>query len=224
MALKAAYSFDAGNATDDSASGHNGTLQNSPTFPSGHTNSGLGLVSASFQYVEVADHADFTLSTWTIMAWIKLTTNQVCSFVPKPNQWWFGTDGTQITHGVYKSGGGTVSVGSGSVQLPATQTWFHVACRYDGTYLDILYNGSVAPDSHANVGSITMADTGDAVRIGSWNGSSEWLDGVMDDVRIFDNALTDGEVSTYMNTPVTSGGGGGGSPSSSRNVLLLGVG
>lgn len=203
----AAYSFDASDATDDSGNGHNGSLILSPTFPTGHTNSGVGFDGTSGQYVEIADHADFTFTNaWTVMTWVKFNSLLNASIVPKQDQWWFGYDTTtgKFTHGFYLSGGGTSSTLSDSA--PNTGQWYHAAARYDGSTLDIVLDGT--PASSPTLITNTMIDSANPVRFGSWNGSSEFLDGVVDDVRIFNSFLTTAEVTTYMNTPVAPAAGG----------------
>ena len=177
MTLVASYSFDSGAAADVTGRGHDGTLVNSPTFPTGHIGLGLQCVSASSQYVEVADHADFTLGTlWTVMCWVKPTTlpAAACELVCKKNQWWFSYDDTN---------------------------WQHVAGRYDGSNLQVVRNG--AQVNTATPGSFTMIDNTELVRMGSWDGVIEFLNGALDDVRVFNEYLTDAQITAQMATSPT---------------------
>lgn len=220
MTLVAAYSFDTGAVVDNSGRGHSGTLFNSPTFPAGHTNLGIEFDSASSEYVEIDDHADFALGTsWTIMAWVKITSiGAANSMVSKPNQWWFSFDAAAWYHGVYKSGGGTASINS--LLAPGAGVWTHVAGRYNGTNMQIVLNGT--EDNSGGEAGVTMDDTADKVRLGTWDGASEFLDGIIDDVRIYQSEyLNDAAITVLMNTPVTSGAA---SAADNPPVGILGVG
>lgn len=202
MALVAAYSFDTGAVVDDSGRNHPGTLFNSPTFPTGYTRRGLGCASASSQYVEVTDHADFTFSTeWTFMCWVKLTTLSAggMEFVCKQNQWWFSADNVSYYHGFYKAAGGTVSIAS--LASSAAGVWVHLAGRKtSSTGPQIVINGTQNNGSVDTSG--TMIDNANNVRMGSWDGGSEFLNGTLDDVRLYDEYLNDAQITALMNQPI----------------------
>lgn len=205
MTLVAAYSFDTGAVVDDSGRGHPGTLFNSPTFPAGHTSLGLKCLASSTQYVEVADHADFTFtSTWTVMCWVKPTSLVVGELVCKRNQWWFSMDTAgKVQHGFYFSGGGNAA-GVQSTNAMTAGNWYHWAARFDGTQYDVVFNG-VQDTGLTDASGKTMADTTDPVRMGSWDGASEFLDATIDDVRIYNEWLSDAQITSLMNTPVSTG-------------------
>jgi Concanavalin A-like lectin/glucanases superfamily len=203
MSLIAAYSFDNSTVADVTGRGHNGSLFNSPSFVTGHTSLGLDFESSLSQYVTVPDHVDFNLgNVWTVMCWANFESFPAggSELVCKANQWWFSTTAAaHVQGGIYKAAGGTQNVigttvvGSGS--------WQHVAFRSNGTNLHIVLNGTQDGDS-GDVSPYTMIDTTDLVRMGSWDGATEFLDGILDDVRIFDTYLDDTTVTSYMNTPV----------------------
>lgn len=196
--LVAAYSFDNGAVVDVTGRGHDGTLFNTPTFPAGRNGLGIEFDSASSEYAQVADHADFTLgSAWTIMCWVNPTTVPASELVCKQNQWWFSIDGG-FNHGFYKSGGGTASVLG--LTAVTTGTWQHAACRYDGMNLQVVRNG--VQNNTSAVGAFTMIDNTNPVRMGTWEGSTEFLDGILDDIRIYNEYLSDAQITALMNTPV----------------------
>lgn len=207
MTLVAAYSFDGSDVADVTGRGHPGTLFNTPTFPAGRTNIGIQFASASSQYVEVADHADFTLgSAWTVMCWFKPTTLVVGELVCKQGQWWFSSDAAgKVAHGFYYSVGGNTS-GIISTSAMSTGNWYHWAVRYNGTDYSIVFNG--VQDTWSNDGGTasgkTMMDNANPVRMGSWDGATELQNGVLDDVRIYNEYLDDAAVSQLMNMPVGS--------------------
>src|SRR5207245_7665367 len=82
---------------------------------------------------------------------------------------------------------------------PALNSWTHVAATYDGATLRIYANG-VLQASKAVSGAITTS-TG-ALRIGGDSVWGEWFAGLIDDVRVYNRALTATELQTDMNTPV----------------------
>lgn len=215
MTLVAAYSFDSGAVADVTGRGHDGTLFNAPTFPSGHTNLGLQCLSASNQFVEIADHADFTLGTaWTVMCWVNLYSVSALGteFVCKQNQWWFSCDNVNFYHGFYKSIGGTKSITSLTSSSTLVGAWNHLAGRYDGSLLSLVLNG--VQNNVATPESFTMIDNGNPVRMGTWDGSgAELLNGVLDDVRIYNEWLSDAQITELLNTPV------GGYQQSSRDPI-----
>jgi hypothetical protein len=71
--------------------------------------------------------------------------------------------------------------------------WCHIACSYDGTTLRCYLNGE-ATDS-TPMGAITSSQT--PVLIGSDGWGSDWI-GTIDDVRIYDHALSVSEIMNAM--------------------------
>lgn len=184
---------------DVTGRGHDGSLVNSPTFPEGHTRLGIEFDSASSESVTIPDDPDFTfVAAWTFMCWVNPTTVPASELVCKQDQWWFSIDGG-FNHGFYKSTGGTASVMG--LTPAATGTWQHVACRYDGTNLQVVLNGT--QNNTSAVGAFEMIDNTNPVRMGTWEGSTEFLDGILDDVRIYNEYLNDAAITTLMDTPVT---------------------
>ena len=87
---------------------------------------------------------------------------------------------------------------AGTAALPL-QTWSHLTATYDGTTLRLYRNG-VQIGSRAQTGSMRV--TTGALRLGGNALWGEYFHGVMDDVRIYNRALTPAEIQTDMNTPV----------------------
>jgi glucose/arabinose dehydrogenase/PKD repeat protein len=91
--------------------------------------------------------------------------------------------------------------GTGALPL---NTWTHLAATYDGTTLRMFVNGAQA-GSRAVSGAM-VTSTG-ALRVGGNSLWGEYFAGRIDEVRIYNRALTAAEVQADMNTPV------GGAPS-----------
>ena len=87
---------------------------------------------------------------------------------------------------------------AGTSQLPLN-TWTHVAATYDNTTLRLYVNG-VQAGSRAVTGAL-LTSTG-ALRIGGNSVWGEFFAGRIDEVRIYNRALSPGEIQTDMNTPL----------------------
>jgi hypothetical protein len=85
----------------------------------------------------------------------------------------------------------------------ATATWTHLAATYDGTTSRMFVNGTQVA-TRAVSGPI-MTSTG-VLSIGGNGSWGEWFAGMIDEVRVYNRALTAGEVTSDMTTPVTCAG------------------
>jgi serine protease len=83
----------------------------------------------------------------------------------------------------------------------AVGTTYHVVGTYDGTTQRLYVNGAQVA-SAALTGAIT-ANTNNFY-IGSWNGSSEFFKGTIDEVAVYPTALTAARVSNHYTTGITS--------------------
>jgi hypothetical protein len=87
---------------------------------------------------------------------------------------------------------------TGSAMVPVN-TWTHLAATYDGTTLRLYVNGTQV-GTQAVSGALVVS-TG-VLRIGGNNLWGEFFQGRIDEVRIYNRALTAGEIATDMNAPV----------------------
>ena len=82
-------------------------------------------------------------------------------------------------------------------------TWTHLATTYDGANLRYYVNG-VLVGTTAGTGTINAANG--ALRIGGNNsaplGQGEWFKGLIDEVRIYNRALTAAEITGDMTAPI----------------------
>jgi Concanavalin A-like lectin/glucanases superfamily len=81
-----------------------------------------------------------------------------------------------------------------------TATWTHLAVTYDSTTLRLYMNGALISSS-PSAGAITNAANG-ALRIGGNSLWGEYFNGTIDDVRVYNRALSAGELTTDMNVGV----------------------
>ncbi|MHC4338267.1 MAG: LamG domain-containing protein, partial [Planctomycetota bacterium] len=81
-----------------------------------------------------------------------------------------------------------------SSELPVN-SWIHIAGTYDGNELTLYVNGRVAANSVHPLGGNLVADANDGLVIaGRWGDSGGSFTGTIDDVRIYDYALSGGEI------------------------------
>ncbi|AZA84318.1 hypothetical protein C1637_05615 [Chryseobacterium lactis] len=76
-------------------------------------------------------------------------------------------------------------------------TWYHVAVTYDAatTTLKLYKNGELV-DTNTDVDPV---DGGNMVRLGAFNNAANSFTGTMDEVRIWNRALSPGEIASHMN-------------------------
>jgi hydrogenase maturation factor HypE len=87
----------------------------------------------------------------------------------------------------------------GTSQLPLN-AWTHLAATFNGSTL-ILYVNGVQVGSRAVSGAI-LTSTG-ALRIGGNSVWGEFFQGRIDEIRIYNRALTQPEIQTDMTRPIT---------------------
>ncbi|MEV3978275.1 LamG-like jellyroll fold domain-containing protein [Nonomuraea sp. NPDC049758] len=202
--LVAAYGMNEGAGTavaDSSGKGNAGTAASTTWSTSGRFGKALSFDGTS-SWVTVADSASLHLTGgMTLEAWVRPTSVTGWRTVLMKE---FGAD---LDWALMASGGsgpaafvhtfaGTNAQAPGNLPL---NTWSHVAATYEGSRLRLYVNGS-------EVGGTSMygnlrTGTG-PLRIGGNSGSGEHFSGLIDEVRVYDRALTPAQITTDMNTPV----------------------
>jgi hypothetical protein len=156
--------------------------------------------------VTIPDAASLGLTTgMTLEAWVYPTvTNGVRDVLMKEGN---GVDvysmydrnaagkpeGNVLVGGVNRTAQGATALGKNS--------WLHLAATYDGTNVKMYVNGALVATTAA-AGSIATS-TG-PLRIGGNGIWGEFFKGRIDDVRIYNRALSAAEVTTDMGTPVVA--------------------
>ena len=188
-------------ASDSSGNNNTGTLTNSPTWTTGKINSAL-----SFDGVN--DYADIGTmnvsgSGITIAAWVKADSFSSAidtRFISKANStseqghyWMLGqtNSGGDKLRFRLKAGGSTQTLIASSGDLP-TGTWFHAIATYDGSTMR-LYKDGIEVGSVAKSGTIDIDATIPANIARNPDGSNH-MDGTMDDVRIYNRALSTSDI------------------------------
>jgi hypothetical protein len=209
VGLVAALGFNAGSGTtaaDSSGNGNTGTLNATTTWTaSGRFGSAL-VFNGTSSSVTVADTNTLDLTTgMTLEAWVYPTV--------QPSSWRTIVAKEQTSGLPY-----FLHAGSSSSNRPATgaliagtepqlfggtrlaaNAWVHLAATYDGANQRLFVNG-VQVSSRALTGSITVS-TG-PLRIGGNGVWGEYFQGRIDEVRVYNRALTQAEIQADMNTAV----------------------
>ena len=113
------------------------------------------------------------------------------------NDGWPQVGGFQAPAGYVRAGGFDQAVRDATA-IPLG-TWTHLATTYDGTTLRVYVNG-VQVGSLAATG--TIASSTGQVTIGGNSVWGEYFAGAVDDVRIYNRALSAAEITSLMNTIV----------------------
>jgi glucose/arabinose dehydrogenase len=207
----AAYSFNAGTgmtAADESGNANTGTLSGATWAASGKFGKALSFDAAKrSNLVSVPDATSLHLTTgMTLEAWVNPST-----LGTNPQSWrtvvlkeraggmayalYANNRAARPDGQVYIAGEQDVA---GTAQL-ALNTWTHLATTYDGASLRLYVNG-VQVAVKSQTGSI-VASTG-ALKIGGNSLWGEWFGGLIDEVRIYNRALSAAELQTDMATPI----------------------
>ncbi|MBI2326254.1 four helix bundle protein [Candidatus Collierbacteria bacterium] len=91
----------------------------------------------------------------------------------------------------------------------ATSAWNHVMCTFDGANIKTYLNGSLV-DTTAETGNITAASS--ILYLGENSSSAQRVTGQLDDIRVYNNALTSSQIKTLMNEGAVRFGPSTGSP------------
>jgi PKD repeat protein len=213
--LVAAYSFDEGSGTllhDLSGNGNNGTIANA-TWANGKYGGSLNFTGKTNSMVTVPSAASLNLTSgMTLEAWVYATKlsspdNGWCSAFSKGNVGsnndvsyaLYAATGTATPPGVQVLVSGNDQGPNGTSKVPMS-TWTFLAATYDGTTLSYYVNGKLV-GSQTLKGSITT--TGSALTIGGdWSG--EMFTGLIDNLRIYNTALSQSAIQADMSTPLAA--------------------
>ena len=204
--LVAAYGFNenAGATTADaSGRGNTGTVTSTTWTTAGRIGNAL-VFNGTTSWVTVADSASLDLTTaMTVEAWVfpTVTLPQWVSLVSKEQTgslayflYARGTGGP--AHGVFT--GNAEQILYGTTALTAN-TWTHVAATYDGAQQRLYVNGTQV-GSRTQTGAIAASSL--PLRIGGNTPYGNFFTGRIDEVRVYNRALTQPEIAADMTRPV----------------------
>lgn len=144
---------------------------------------------------------DLTISLW-IKPNINLTSGIANNhrFVNKVDDYGL----TYMTSGniefFYKNASGNIQVGLAPTTFTAS-TWYHLAVVWNSDTVTFYKNGvALETDDLANE---PIRNGSGSVYLGSWSGSSQYFNGSMDEVKIYNSALTEEQIKQDMNAGST---------------------
>jgi concanavalin A-like lectin/glucanase superfamily protein len=210
--LLAAYAFSEGAGTtiaDASGKGHTGTINGATWTATGKYGKALSF-NGTTGFVELGNAADLQITgsmTWS--AWIFATANPADDgqIISKSGGagWQFKTspDTGPHTFAVAVSPNSSSMTQRYSRTVRQLNTWYHVAGVYNAAArtLDIYVNGVL--DNGVLVGTIPASQYNptQSVNIGRRSGGY-YFQGTIDEVRVYNRALSQTEIQADMNTPV----------------------
>ena len=188
-------------AADSSYFGNSGTMQNgldaTNDAVTGRIDQGLNF-DGSDDEINLGNSDDLSFSgtsVFTISAWVKPNGIDYGNIVAK-----YGTTAASRQYAMYVSPSNAPrclrEVAPFNLEATTIMTagqWYHIACSYDGTDLNIYVNGTL--ENSVAMGSTNTNSTN--VFIGSnanTSDSDRQLDAQIDDIRIYNRVLTDNEI------------------------------
>ncbi|WP_172841074.1 LamG-like jellyroll fold domain-containing protein [Rhodovulum sp. P5] len=208
-AVVAEYLFD-GNANDTSGNNENLTLAGDAGYASGQFGQALALDGAG-DYAYTAFH-DYGLSSFTFETWINSRdVNRNVHYISlQMGQYVVLGDYGVADVSTWASGLNPVDVGSITVtQTLSNDTWYHLAFTYDGTTQKVYIDGALA-GSAATTGSLSGGYATGLVIGARHTQGTQYVDGLIDNVRIHDVALEQSQLGYYTdggpaNVPLPAG-------------------
>ncbi len=184
-------------ALDSSTNSNNGTLVNGPVWSAGRIGGGLFFDGIN-DYVNIGNPQSLIPSNQiTMSAWVNLSNNVETRMIISKDD-----DVNPSTYLRTQGSAARCQVGGTRVgdfgNIP-TNTWVHLACTYNGSNV-ILYVNGVQVGSVSKTGSIFNNPSN--WNIGSrLNGGAMLMMGIIDDVRMYNRALSVSEIQGLLVTP-----------------------
>jgi hypothetical protein len=186
----------------DSAGTHHGTLAGNPSpFIAGKVGQAFN-VTADLTYITIPYAADLAMTAYTISVWVK-PSDRGGNRVNGENTFDLKFDATRI-HGDVGSGtawlntvadvvtaqGGVISLG----------VWHHILYAVEPGITRMYLDGALA-STVTYTGTPMFMKAGQELRIGSSYGTTEYMRGAIDEVRIYNRALSEAEAAALAGRP-----------------------
>ena len=209
LGLVGAWAFGEGAGTttvDGSGNGNTGTITAASWSTQGRAGNALSF-NGNNSVVRVPSSASLNLTTaMTLSAWIRPAASQSGwrTILQRQVDAYFLTASSDAPG--RSAGGGTLGGGVHYLMAPTANpvnTWTYVALTYDGGTLRLYVNGTLA-GSRAATGAIQT--TTNPLWLGGNQPYGEYFNGLIDEVRVYNRALSQADIQTDMNTAIDSSG------------------
>jgi hypothetical protein len=205
--LVAYYKFDEDGdyVIDHSGNGLDGIIEGDPIWVEGFTGNGLYFDGID-DYVNCTNAPDFDIvNEITLMAWVRpydLNDTKHSPWVAKGDHAYNLKNGNgpyKIEFDIYDGGWIWMNV---FVDSTYTDTWHHYAATYDGSEQKMFVDGEMLA-SQEHVGTINVTEH--EVHLGhNSEASDRYFNGILDEVLIYDIALSDDDIKAIYNSYVTA--------------------
>ena len=192
-------------AYDASGNTNTGTLTNSPTWQSvSNCKAGACLsFDGSTQYVNVSTNPIFNVSEITISSWVisditnafRTAVSRYDDASPQSGNWMLGHGGTLSKYRFLIRIGSTNYLAESGDGF-STGSWHHLVGTYNGFVIKLYIDG-IERASTTIAGSLSSNAIN--IRIGNRFGNTQYWDGKIDEVRIYNRALSATEILNHYN-------------------------
>jgi alpha-L-arabinofuranosidase len=209
--LRALYAFE-GNAQDTSGNGFDGTAT-ALNYVAGKVGAQAGQFNGSSSYVLIPRSIT---DDFTVALWVKTTDTAGTAGA----QWWSGKGlvdgevggggadwGTAIVNGKFVLGVGSIG-GDTTIASSVTindGTWHHLAATRSNSSgaMQVYVDGALRGSGTGPTGSRTFPPS---LRLGSLQTANNFLNGTLDDVRLYDRVLSTNEIAALLAPPAAPAG------------------
>ncbi len=156
-------------------------------------------LNGTTDYIEVEDAEDFNLNQLTVEAWVKFRDNTgQQQIMGRGAAGEFFTFYADRGNGRFLVEGVDVGHESAISEVPPANTWVHMAGTYDEENIRLYYNGVMMVEQPFN----GVTRFGEApLRIGALVPGERHLNGLLDNLRIWNRALSQEEIAQLLATP-----------------------
>jgi hypothetical protein len=193
--------FDEGSGTtakDFSGYGNNGTLYG-PTWVDGKYGKALSFDGVD-DYVDCGKPT--ITGTFTVVAWAKVNDTGVRAVIgtrsPSDCGFDFKFQNGNVIHGDIGNGSGWITTSADAPFNYSLNTWYQVAYVVTKTGYIIYVNGNQIASGSYSESTPVLSDANHAITIGNTAvGGGEWFKGTIDEVRIYNRALSADEIKQH---------------------------
>ena len=216
LGLVGYWSFDDGTATDISGHGNNGVLHGCTSTQGVH--GGALSFNGTSDYIDFGNPSDLNpTNAISAAVWFRpvsfngtgndpIVDKGYTSHTNPYYQYHLGVVGDLYPQGAsfgfYLALGGQLRYVTTPAAFWTPNHWYHLAATYDGSMMKLYTDGALI-DSLSVTGSLT--NYGENMLSGGYNNISAYLPGTIDELRIYDRAISAAEVDSLSFNPEVSG-------------------